>query len=120
MRDIKLTLSKWGAWARGIKDNGYNQLRPEIKACARKAVPCIDAEAAYIDAAVSKLKQAQTHNAAVEHEILLDYYVYGAPIRDICHKKDLTKNQVEKFLNSGEAFVLGALSYYDIVFSWEF
>lgn len=115
MRDIKMVLERWGAWAASGEGNiGY----PRIAAGLSRLLPasragrpsCCDDDGLFINEAMIRLRKHDEYLCA----LLEWHYIENMTLRAMAAKLGISHNHVSVRLQSAESFIQGSLCTLDI------
>ncbi|MDC9596483.1 antiterminator Q family protein [Xenorhabdus anantnagensis] len=116
MRDMRIILNQWGAWAsEGNSDVDWEPIAAGFKGLVpstrKTRAQCCDDDGIAIDAAVLRLKK---HNP-YSYQLIVLHYIKASPLRTMGTKLGISHNEVAKRLQAAEGFIEGVLAVSDVV-----
>ncbi|AUX72428.1 MULTISPECIES: antiterminator Q family protein [Erwinia] len=111
MRNIKLLLQRWGAWASsGERRLGYASVasgfRGLITHHGGNRLQCSDGDGIILDSCISRLAMESKE----QHDILVAHYLYLISLRSIARRRRCADGTIRKKLQTAEGFVCGVLT----------
>ncbi|OTA14289.1 antitermination protein [Xenorhabdus vietnamensis] len=111
MRDMRIILNQWGAWAsEGNSDVDWSPIAAGFKGLVpstrKTRAQCCDDDGFAIDAAVLRLKK---HNP-YSYQLIVLHYIKALPLRAMGTKLGISHNEVAKRLQAAEGFIDGVLA----------
>ncbi len=111
MRDMRIILSQWGAWAsEGNSEVDWSSIAAGFKGLipsTRKSRPqCCDDDGIAIDAAVLRLKK----HSPYYYQLIVLHYIKACTLRAMGIKLGISHNEVAKRLQAAEGFIEGVLA----------
>ena len=115
MRDIRMVLERWGAWAASDNSSvdyspiaaGFKGLLPQT---GRARQLCTDDDALIIESCLARLKSRKPH----EHSLLVAHYLYGIPKRKIAKARKKDEKLIRIEIQMAEGFIEGCLSMLNV------
>ncbi|WP_338803600.1 antiterminator Q family protein [Xenorhabdus griffiniae] len=120
MRDMRMILNQWGAWAgdgnSGVDWSsiaaGFKGLVPSTR---KSRAQCCDDDGIAIDAAVLRLKK---HNP-YSYQLIVLHYIKALPLRAMGTKLGISHNEVAKRLQTAEGFIEGVLAVSGVILEFD-
>lgn len=111
MRDIKLLLERWGAWAAsGEHRLGYASVasgfRGLITHHASKRPQCSDNDGIILDGCISRLAK----ECKEQHDIVVAHYLYRISLRSIARRRRCADGTIRRKIQTAEGFICGVLT----------